>query len=386
MPENKHLRRALYCLYGAAAIAIAWLVLRFLLPWLLPFILAFVIARLMEPAVRFLSERYSIRRGFASAMCTLVVFAVLIALTSLIIGRAVIELTALVKDLPTLLGNITRTVGVIGGKIDGFVKSAPAEIQNYLNNAIDGFNAKSAQLPAELSGKVLDFLSHAAKFTPRLILFFFACALGSFFISCGYKEFTGFILRQVPKRRHKSLGDFKNDLLATFGKWIKAELMLAGITFAEMTVAFLILRIEFAILLALLVAVVDLLPVVGSGAVLIPWALVSLIGGNYKTAVTLASSTPSTSSSETCSNKAHRPADRPAADCHAHRHLRRVQRHRRVGHDPFPHRAHHGQAPQRQGVSETVEVRRRAGNEIKIIIGGNKADINRGQGAKGYIE
>jgi sporulation integral membrane protein YtvI len=287
MPENKHLRRALYCLYGAAAIAIAWLVLRFLLPWLLPFILAFVIARLMEPAVRFLSERYSIRRGFASAMCTLVVFAVLIALTSLIIGRAVIELTALVKDLPTLLGNITRTVGVIGGKIDGFVKSAPAEIQNYLNNAIDGFNAKSAQLPAELSGKVLDFLSHAAKFTPRLILFFFACALGSFFISCGYKEFTGFILRQVPKRRHKSLGDFKNDLLATFGKWIKAELMLAGITFAEMTVAFLILRIEFAILLALLVAVVDLLPVVGSGAVLIPWALVSLIGGNYKTAVTL---------------------------------------------------------------------------------------------------
>ncbi len=54
--------------------------------------------------------------------------------------------------------------------------------------------------------------------------------------------------------------DFKNDLVATFGKWAKAELMLASITFVEMAAAFLIMRIDFAILLALLVAVVDLLP------------------------------------------------------------------------------------------------------------------------------
>ncbi len=288
MPENKHLRRGLYCLYGAAAIGIAWLVLQYALPWFLPFIVAFIIARLMEPAVRFLSERYRLRRGFASAACTIIIFAVLLTVTSLVIGRAVIELTAFVKDLPVLLANITHTIGIIGGKIDGFIQTAPPEIQDYLNDALDGFNTWSTELPAALSGKVLGLLSSIAKFTPRLVLFFTACALGSFFISCGYKEVTDFILRQIPKSRHKSLGDFKNDLLVTFGKWAKAELMLAGITFIEMTIAFLLLRIDFAVLLALLVAVVDALPVIGSGAVLIPWALVSLIGGNLKTAVTLA--------------------------------------------------------------------------------------------------
>ena len=288
MPENKHLRRGLYCLYGAAAILIAWFVLRFALPWFLPFIVAFIIARLMEPAVRFLTVRYRLRRGFASAICTLIVFAILIALTSLIIGRAVIELTAFVKNLPTLLGNITKTIGVIGEKVDGYIQSAPPEIQDYLTNALDGFAAKSTELPAVLSGSILGLLSNIAKFTPRLILFFFACALGSFFISCGYKEVTCFILRQIPQRRHKSLGDFKNDLMVTFGKWVKAELMLAGVTFVEMTIAFLFLRIDFAVLLALLVAVVDALPVIGSGAVLIPWALMSLIGGNINLAITLA--------------------------------------------------------------------------------------------------
>ena len=288
MPENKHLRRCLYCLYGAAAVGIAWCVLRFALPWFLPFIMAFVIARLMEPAVRFLTERYRLRRGIVSAACTLLVFAVLIALTSLLIGRGVIELSAFVKNLPALLASVTRTVSVIGEKIDLYIQNAPPEIQSYLNQALVGFTAKSIELPAALSGKILTVLSGIAKFTPRLVLFFFACALGSFFISTGYREVTGFVLRQVPVRRHKSLKDLKNDLLATFGKWVKAELMLAGITFIEMTIAFLCLRIEFAVLLALLVAVVDALPVVGSGAVLIPWALISLVGGNIRTAVTLA--------------------------------------------------------------------------------------------------
>ncbi len=288
MPENKHLRRGLFCLYGVAAVGIAYLALRFLLPWLLPFLVAFLIARLMEPVVRYITAHYQLRRGFASAISTLIVFAFLIALTSVIIGRAVIELTALVKDLPTLLGNITKTIGVIGSRIDGYIASAPPEIQNYLNSALDGFSTKSAELPAALSGKVLGLLSNIAKSTPRLVLFFFACALGSFFISCGYKEVTNFVLRQIPRSRHKTLNDFKDDLLATFGKWVKAELMLSGITFIEMTIAFLILRIDFAVLLALLVAVVDALPVVGSGAVLIPWALVSLIGGNINMAITLA--------------------------------------------------------------------------------------------------
>ncbi|SHI06308.1 sporulation integral membrane protein YtvI [Sporobacter termitidis DSM 10068] len=264
-----------------------WLLLRFALPWLLPFIVAVIVTRLIEPAVHYMTDRFRIRRGFASALCTVIVFAALIALTALIIGRSVIELTAFVKDLPSLLKSLTKTISLIGERIDGYVHAAPPEIQDYLQNAIAGLVQKIADLPASLSDDVLGLLSSIAKFTPKLILFFFTCALSVFFFSCGYKEISAFILRQIPKNRHASLRDFRKDLLATFGKWLKAELMLAGITFAEMTVAFLIMRIDFALLLALLVAIVDFLPVLGSGAFLVPWALLTLIGGNYKTAIAL---------------------------------------------------------------------------------------------------
>lgn len=287
MPENKHLRRGLYCLYGAVTIILVWLILRYALPWLLPFIVAIAIAHLMEPVVRHLTARYQFRRGIASAVCTIILFAALIALTTVIIGRAVIELTAFVQGLPTLLKSISKTISIIGDRINVYIKTAPPEIQEYLKHALDGFADKSAELPAALSGKILELLTNTAKFTPKLILFFFTCALSVFFMSCGYKEVTSFVLRQIPKSRHRTLRDFKSDLLSTFGKWLKAELILAGITFAEMCAAFLFMRIDFAILLALLVAVVDLLPVLGSGAVLIPWAILSMIGGNLSHGVAL---------------------------------------------------------------------------------------------------
>ncbi len=287
VPENKHLRRALYVLYAGFAVLALWLLLRYALPWLLPFLVAFAVARFIEPAVKFLSERYRISRGWISAALTIVIFAALITVTALGIARAIVELTALVKDLPALLASLTKTITLIGERIDGFIAAAPAEVQAYLRQALNSLAARTTTLPAELSGSILTFVSGAAKFTPKLVLFFFTTALSMFFISCGYRQVTSFVLRQVPARRHTSLRDFKTDLLSTFGKWAKAELMLAGITFCEMTVTFLFMRIEFAVLLALLVAVVDALPVVGSGAVLIPWALVSLIGGSYGTAVTL---------------------------------------------------------------------------------------------------
>ncbi len=287
MPENKHLRRGLFCLYGAAGILFLWLLLRYALPWLLPFIVAFLIARFVEPAVRHMTGRYGIRRGYASALCTIVIFAVLIAATVTAIGRVVIELSALVKDLPTLLKNLTATLSVIGDRIDVYIRSAPPEVQDFLRHSMDGFGEKAAQLPANLSGTILNLLSDVAKLTPKLVLFFFTCALSVFFISCGYEQVTAFLLRQIPKNRRSAMRDFKNDLLSTFGKWVKAELMLSTVTFFVMTIAFLYLRIEFAVVLAFLVAVVDALPVLGSGTVLIPWALVSLIGGNMHTAIAL---------------------------------------------------------------------------------------------------
>jgi len=282
MPESKHLRYALYALYALAACAILWLFIRYALPWLLPFILAFAISRLIEPAVSFLVQKARFRRTAASGLCTLIIFSALVTLTALAIGRAVIELTAFLRRLPSLLKDLSNVFSTLGAHVENFVSNAPEEIQNYLNGMLDGFVKKSAELPAELSARLLPLLSGAAKITPRFLVFFITCAISTYFISSGYAEVRAFILRQIPRDKHRAFKELKNDLISTFGKWLKAQLMLSGITFAEMAAAFLFMRIEFAILLALLIAVVDALPMLGSGTILVPWAAVSLISGDTR--------------------------------------------------------------------------------------------------------
>jgi sporulation integral membrane protein YtvI len=275
-------------LYAALGILGVWLLLRFLVPWLLPFIIAFVLARLIEPIVRLLSKQMKLPRGLASAICVVIVAALLITLFTLAIGRIVYELAALAGDIPALLGDLTQVFSALRDKLNAYILAAPAELRGYLIDALDGLSARSADLLTSLSGGILGFLSSAATAGPRVIVFIFTCAISTFFISSGWTATTGFIMRQIPKRHHHALRDFRSDLRSTLGRWLKAQLMLSGVTFLELCVAFVVLRIDFAILLALVVALFDALPVFGAGAVLLPWALISLLGGELTRAVTLA--------------------------------------------------------------------------------------------------
>ena len=79
----------------------------------------------------------------------------------------------------------------------------------------------------------------------------------------------------------------KGFLFDALFKYIKAQLILMSITFTELTIAFLILRLPSAFLLAMLISVVDALPILGTGTILIPWAVIQILLGNYKFAISL---------------------------------------------------------------------------------------------------
>jgi sporulation integral membrane protein YtvI len=280
MPENNRLRRLWTLFYLALAVLGVWLFVRFALGWLLPFIAAFLLSRMIEPLVRLLTARLRFKRVLASALCVVLVFAAVVSLLSLAVGRAVYELAVLAKDIPALLQDLTALFTAVGAKLRGYVLTAPPELQAYLNDALGGVSAKSADMLSSLSRGILSFLSGTAAGTPRFFVFLFTCAVSTFFISSGYAQITAFILRQIPEARHRALREFKRDLLSSFGKWLRAQLMLSGVTFLELCVLFLALRIDFAILLALIVAFIDMLPVLGVGTILAPWGAIALLGGD----------------------------------------------------------------------------------------------------------
>jgi sporulation integral membrane protein YtvI len=268
LPENRHLRRGIALAYLAVGALAAWLFVKFALAWLLPFIAAFFISRATEPLVRFLTSKLRLGRAAASALCAALVFAGAIALVTVAVGRIVAELTALARQLPALLLSLRELIA-----------SAPPEFAGYINAAFGSLTSVSTELISRLASVVSG--------SPKILLFVFACAVGTFFISSGYEDFRDFLLRQIPERRHAALRDFKREARRTFGKWLRAQAMLSGITFGELAVVFGILRIDFAVLLALLVALIDMLPVLGVGTVLVPWGALELIKGRAPRAILL---------------------------------------------------------------------------------------------------
>lgn len=288
MLENKHLKLILRIVYIAAAILIGWLLIRFALPCVLPFILALGTARLIEPAVRYLNTKLEIKRGFGAAVCTILVLALLIGISYLLVGRGIYEISSFVKQLPELFSRFTGVSETIEKKIYGFVVAAPVELQDYLQNAVNSIIETSAGFPAKIYSWLLETLSRWAASAPKMILFLMTYGISVFFMSGSYPSIIEFIMKQIPARMHEGVKSFKDDLVGVLGKWTKAQLMLMGVTFAELTIAFLFLRIDYAILLALVIAIIDALPVFGTGTVLIPWAVIELISGEYQMAIGLA--------------------------------------------------------------------------------------------------
>ena len=254
--------------------------LKYLLPFFFPLLLAFLTAAAVSPAVRVLTDRFSIKRRFAAAAVSLAALSLLLAGAAVTLDRALYGLTGILRDLPEALSGLRPIFAGIEAAGERYVASAPPEIRDYMESALAGLGEKAAEIPASLTGKLLSRLSQAAAGAPKALFSVVTYAIGVFFISGSYEEIKAFFLRLVPEERKGMARGIKSDVSGTLTKWLKAQVMLICVTFLELTAALTVLKISYAAFLALLISLIDALPVLGVGTVLLPWAAVSLITGN----------------------------------------------------------------------------------------------------------
>ena len=278
----KHYPKILiWILYALLAAGAGFLLFRFVLPWALPFLLALLTARLIEPAVKWLMARLHLRRGFAAAICGLLVLGLMLALIGLAVNQIISGAGRFVQSLPDMAGQMSYSFSRLEGAVYRFIIAAPVETQALINTAVESVAAMLEELPALLSTQVFTFAASVATAFPRIFLFTITYAISVLFMSAAYPQVMAFILRQIPRKWHERLRTFREELAQTLLKWCKAQMMLIGVTFSILTVAFLILRVPYGLLFAVLIALIDALPILGTGTVLIPWAIIRMVGGDF---------------------------------------------------------------------------------------------------------
>lgn len=236
-------------LWWAAMAGVSWLVLRYALVWLLPFLLALGAAALLEPLIVRAQRRLHLRRSFTAAVLTLVlvggVLAVLIALAVQVVEQAV----ALVSSLPELLAALPETMASLERRLEGFCAACPDGVRQTAEHMLDSLPRRAAELAGQVSSAVLQGAGRAMAALPRVLLACGTTVLAVFFTLSAYPAVRGFFRRQLGSRLERARG-VKSSVFATLGKWLKAECILLAVTFCQLLAGLLLMRQEYALLLA----------------------------------------------------------------------------------------------------------------------------------------
>ena len=266
----------------AAVGILTFLGLHFLLPCLLPFLLGGGIALLLRPAAASLRQVTHMSWKPSAVAAAFLFYGVAGALLWGTGSALVTQTAALCRRLPhfcqTVLEPAALDLGVRASALLAELSPAASrqagQAAAWLGESIrNGLTTVSARL-----------LSAAADFAAALPSLALACSfavLSSFLILMDYDAIAGFIRRQLPPALARPARDSTRFLLSTGRKVLKAYFLLMLITFLEVAAGLWLLRVEYFVVIGLVVAVLDALPVLGSGCILVPWGIWLLLQGNH---------------------------------------------------------------------------------------------------------
>lgn len=271
----------------AAAAALLYVTLRYLLLWLLPFLIAATCAAGMEPAVRFLQTRLRVRRGFASLVVTLFLLFLLGGLLSLLATTLTGEAYALLGGAPTLLADAPNALTALLERVEGYSAACPPWLREGIKASLTRYATEAGDLLSSLIDRLLAALGTLAAALPKFLLGAATAVLAIYFTSSAWPELRQFIKRHASAGTQRMLRSFRNGMTQSAVRWLRAELTLCAITFAELLAGFVFLHQPYGLLLAFLITLVDALPVFGTGTVLVPWAIAELLFQNVPKAILL---------------------------------------------------------------------------------------------------
>lgn len=263
-------------LAACAAGGIVWLFGRYVLPLLFPFLAAFALAAAAERAVRAFVRR-GLPRRFAAAIPVLLALGLLSALPVLLVGQLSSCSAALARGAPRLAAAVAERLGALEAFLSRYAETLPQELSGAFHAALHSAGDALRALPGTLSARLLTLAAQTAQHGPGILLFAVTFFLGAYFFSASYPAVTAFLRAQLPEGLRRRTEELLADIRASFGGWLRAQLILSAVTFAELLALFVLLRVRGALPLAAVTALIDALPVFGTGIVLVPWAAVELL-------------------------------------------------------------------------------------------------------------
>ena len=263
---------------GIALLAL-WLGLKYLLPIATPFLLGAALAFSAEPLVHFFHEKCRLRRFFSTAIGVTIAIALATLLILILAAFVLRELKNLAGIIPDLEGTAMSGISLLQDWLLAAARNAPSSVQPLLQQLLQSLFSGGTALLDEVTSRLLGLASAVLSQLPDSALGLGTTVIAAYMISGKLPQLRQLWQNQLPDSwRQRYLPAIQRLKDALWG-WLRAQLKLITVTFLLLTGGLLLLRVPHAPLWAGLIALVDAVPILGTGTVLIPWAAVSFLQG-----------------------------------------------------------------------------------------------------------
>lgn len=273
--------------FGFIALLV-YVTLEYVLRWVSPFLFAFIFAYVLRRPALFLSKSARIPYKPVAVLLVLLFYCTIGVLISLAGVKILSIIADFVSGLPPLYADkIVPSLSSFFGEIEEAVSRMDPTLIPVLNDLFTQLIQSIGEMVSDLSVKIVSLVSGYASSLPVFFIRILIMVISTFFIAADYDVLTGFVGRQFTGRSLLLMREIKRYVVGTLFVCIRAYALIMTITFIELSIGFTIIGISNPILVAFLIALFDILPVFGTGGIMVPWAVISVIQGHYTLALSL---------------------------------------------------------------------------------------------------
>lgn len=257
-------------------IALVLIVSKYLLPILLPFIISFMMASVLVIPARKLAGGDSRARRYCAIFVGIVFFALLFLGIALLGVKVFDWFLGFLEFVPRIYQEeILPLLNELYGLVATQISFADLEIAEELNTVFQNLIGNIGNFISSFSMNAIKVLTSGIAGIPGLIIKLILMIISCFFFLLDYDKVMAFFYSLLPKKKAVETVKWyvKNTLLV----YIRSYTLLFLLTYVELSVGFQIIGIPYAPIIGLMVAVFDILPILGTGGILLPWAVVLLI-------------------------------------------------------------------------------------------------------------
>lgn len=277
--------KSLYILVILFLVGLGLFIFKELFVFFIPIILAYLVAKILRPLKDILNKKLRIPIQLAT-LVSMVVILTLLVISLYLVGHVVVsQVSSLAEDLPEL-GNTTYNAIISASEhVESFFDFTPPIFDDLFKNLVDFTISGIGNISKGVGLSLLNFIT----FLPSLFFYILIMLIATYYVSNdldSIKEKTDQLLTRSTLI-NKIRNTFQNDIIFALVAYLKAQGILIIITFFILGIGLFIMGYKYFLLIALGIAILDALPIFGTGTVFGPWIVIELLNGHYRTAIFL---------------------------------------------------------------------------------------------------